>query len=426
MGSSSQAKIKSLRIRFVSDGMKIWIVKSGEALPIDGPSPRIMRAGMLAEALIAAGHEVTWWASTFDHFKKVQRMPADVSKRLSEKYLIKLIWSIGYRKNIGLSRLVSHAHLAYRFCRAISREAKPDLIFAAMPTIESAVASARYARANRIPLVIDIRDLWPDLFVNGVPSGLRTIAQLGLVPYNLLLRYALCSATAIFGISPAYLKWALLKARRSENSLDRIFSLGYMPGKVPFRQIPQTKICWFLGSFGHTYDLDTIIEAAAELARAGRRDIRFVLSGAGERFDPIKSRIQNLHLENVELTGWLSRDQIAEMMERSYLGLACYSTIATQGIPNKIIEYLSAGLPVISSLKGEASDLILKHQCGVNYDPGNKQSLMAAITSVCDDVTQWRCFQVNGLALFNELFNAKKIYPSMVGDLENIQRSFPN
>ena len=49
--------------------MHIWLLKDGENLPIDG-SHRKMRTWLMAEALLRAGHSVTWWSSTHNHQKK--------------------------------------------------------------------------------------------------------------------------------------------------------------------------------------------------------------------------------------------------------------------------------------------------------------------------------------------------------------------
>ena len=56
--------------------MKVWLVKLGEPLPVDG-NRRLHRYGILAEMLSQKGHEVTWWTSTFDHWDKKQRFETD-------------------------------------------------------------------------------------------------------------------------------------------------------------------------------------------------------------------------------------------------------------------------------------------------------------------------------------------------------------
>src|SRR5688572_12390199 len=51
--------------------IKVWLVTAGEPLPLGKQEQRLLRAGLLARYLVAAGHEVTWWTSTFDHTSKL-------------------------------------------------------------------------------------------------------------------------------------------------------------------------------------------------------------------------------------------------------------------------------------------------------------------------------------------------------------------
>ena len=52
--------------------MRIWVYASGEPLPAADRQVRLLRAGNLCRHLQAAGHEVVWWTSSFDHIRKRQ------------------------------------------------------------------------------------------------------------------------------------------------------------------------------------------------------------------------------------------------------------------------------------------------------------------------------------------------------------------
>ena len=49
--------------------MKVWLFQTSEPLPIKGDNMRLLRTGMMAEALTNRGHEVVWFTGTFNHFK---------------------------------------------------------------------------------------------------------------------------------------------------------------------------------------------------------------------------------------------------------------------------------------------------------------------------------------------------------------------
>jgi hypothetical protein len=78
-----------------------------------------------------------------------------------------------------------------------------------------------------VPVIIDVRDLWPDIFVDVVPFGLRTLMKIALYPLRKSARYVFNNCSGIVGISPGYLMWALGYANRPRRALDVVFPLGY-------------------------------------------------------------------------------------------------------------------------------------------------------------------------------------------------------
>ena len=120
----------------------------------------------------------------------------------------------------------------------------------------------------------------------------------------------------------------------------------------------------FAGTFGRTYDLRTVIEAA-KILRANRSErVHFVLCGAGERDAEWRALAAG---QDVTFTGWLPAAELAYLLSKSSIGLAAYSANAPQGIPNKVIEYLSASLPVLCSLPGECRNLLSSARCGAPW-----------------------------------------------------------
>ena len=53
--------------------LKIWVLQTGEPLPLDGDGVRPMRAMNLCNSLREAGHEVILWSSAFEHTSKRHR-----------------------------------------------------------------------------------------------------------------------------------------------------------------------------------------------------------------------------------------------------------------------------------------------------------------------------------------------------------------
>ena len=86
--------------------MHICIFQTGEPLHIDEGNYRPMRAILLADKLLENGHEVTIISSSFYHQRKIFRTTGFKSIIPKKNLTINLIPSTGYRKHIGLKRLL--------------------------------------------------------------------------------------------------------------------------------------------------------------------------------------------------------------------------------------------------------------------------------------------------------------------------------
>jgi glycosyltransferase involved in cell wall biosynthesis len=361
----------------------------GEPLPIDGSRDRLWRTGLLAEILSRRGHDVLWWTSTVDHFHK--RLFVAGEPRVYSRIGVPIQFLAGklYRRNLSLNRLVNHEQIARRFAALAADEPRPDLVVCSFPTIELSREAVRYAAAAEIPVVLDVRDLWPDIFIDVVPRPAKRLARLALARQFSTAEAALARCDAVFAVSAAYLEWGLRKGKRSASPNDRAFPLGYQTTPWTARDAesvqarlrgagvdPALPLVTFAGTFGRTYDLRTVIEAERYLRENHGVRVHFVLSGAGEREAEWRSLAAGA---DVTFTGWLPAAELAYLLDESSLGLAAYSAKAPQGIPNKVIEYLSASLPVLSSLPGECRELLESAHCGAYYEAENPVALADAI-----------------------------------------------
>jgi glycosyltransferase involved in cell wall biosynthesis len=405
--------------------MRVWVAHVGEPLPIDSGTERQLRMSLFAQLLAARGHEVVWWTSTFDHTHKRQRFPASHTVRMSERLELRLLLARPYHSNISLARLINHRQVATAF-QAVARSTKPhqlpDVIFATLPTVELAAAAARFGRHHRIPVIVDVRDLHPDIYLTLVPRFARGLARALLAPLYRDVRSALSQASGIIAIAPSFLRWALEHSGRSQRSTDAVFPLAYPDLDVPPAAVeaagvelrkqgvrPDRRIIWYIGTFNRWIDLGTPIEAARTLATRGRTDVQFVFSGAGN-FDS-RWRRQTAELPNVVFTGWIDTPKIAYMRQIAAAGLAPYRP-GFHTVGNKLFEYMAVGLPVLLGIGGDAKEIIERHQAGVAYDGGSPMSLLDAVEKVLSADVRER-LSANGLRAFQEHYSAEKVYAAM-------------
>jgi len=412
--------------------MKIWLVTIGEPLPIDGDNQRLQRAGMMAKVLANRGHEVTWWTSSFNHALKKDRCQKDETAEIDPNLRITMMYAPGYAKNVSLQRIANHLLLARRFTHLADKAPSPDIILAALPSIALAAASAEYGRACSVPVVLDIRDLWPDVFLDLAPAAVRELARIPLLPAFRLTARACRQATAIIGLTKPFVDWGLKHAGRPATSLDKEFFMGYTSERPGEKEIQQAEQYWtdmgagkddnefivsFFGHIGHCFDFDTVVKAARILNKQSR-PIRFVLCGNGERVEYYRAQADDC--TNILFPGWVNFPKIWVLLRRSAVGLAPYINIDnfSLNLPNKPPEYFSAALPVITGLHGVLSDLLEQTGTGVVYEAGNPTDLAQNLCALFDDPVRRRRMSDNARELYLRRFQADDIYGALANHLE--------
>lgn len=416
--------------------MRVWLVTVGEPLPTDEGDQRLHRTGMLASSLRLQGHDVTWWTSTFDHYHKTQRWEDDNTSVLDEHYRLQVVHSPGYAKNVSIRRIVDHNLHARRVRRRMFAEAdRPDVILCSLPTLELCRVAVDYGHVFGVPVIVDIRDLWPDIFLDAVPDWLHWAARPALLPMFQAATHVCSRATAITGITSDFVDWGLAYAGRSRSDLDRDFPLGYMNRSHPLPTVAEARQFWsdvgldrpvglrvcFLGSLSWTMadEMFTVIEAARQLQMQGD-NVQFVICGSGENLEAHCKAAQGC--DNIVFPGWVDAPRIRALMEMSSVGLLPYRSRAdfARSIPNKVAEYLSAGLPVMSSLRGVTERLLEENDCGVTYQNGDASSLVQQLRALVSDGNRIQTMAWNATSLFAERFDATRVYDEMSDYLQEV------
>lgn len=411
--------------------MIVWVWRDCEPLPFDSNNPRLMRAGMFCAALAARGHQVRWFNSTFDHYQKHFRTQGPGTHRLDDGVQVELVKGLGYFSNSAPRRLVHNAIVAQRFMRRAEEIAaetgqRPDVIVADLPIPDSALAAVRLAKKWQVPSVVSIRDLWPDFFLSFLSPAKAMLAKPFIANLDRIVRSACREADHLIGISEGYLAWSLERAGRARRHGDMVIPLGYAPRKVDADSAKLASLtakgvdfskdlATFVGSWGRTYDLEMLLGAAEALS--GERDLQFVIAGQGEQGLMFEEAAKKL--PNIVLPGWLDRDEIAALLEHSTVALAPYSVSAPQGLPNKLFEYLAAGVFQVTTLGSEAREVLDESGAGLTVPGGDPEAFAAAIVAgrTAGRVPEKRK-QIK--AYFAEHFDADNVYARYVEELENI------
>jgi Glycosyl transferases group 1 len=420
--------------------MRIWLVQTGEELPLDGAQARLLRTAILAETLASRGHDVTYLNATFNHQRKMQRsretQVIEPSSQISASYRIVLLKGCAYRRNISASRFLSHHQNARAFAEIAPKLAVPDVILVGYPPAQLAKAAVQYANQRSIPIAVDCRDMWPEIIGERLPALLRFFAAPFLQRMERMKSQAMAGASAITGISEKFVEWGLSAARREKGAKDRPFRLTVSSTKISDEARLQAQMTCsellkedrpnrlygcFAGTLSTRLDLTTLLDGLDLLSAEERDQLRIILCGKGDLDSEIRQRCKG----NTALifAGWRNSAELAVLMQRSDFGILPYPNTDDflASYPNKVGEYLLAGLPIMTGLKGLTGALLEKYELKVGYSVGNAHSVAHCFRRMLLEKADLRDKRATAEAVGNDQFSPKLIYGEFSDWLEGLQ-----
>lgn len=387
--------------------MRIWLINPYG--PIPGESWRDYRFTIIGETLAAHGHQVRWWTANFSHHFKCFRSKGWNDLDVRPNFQIRLVPTLGYRKHIGLGRVRFELLFAWRMYRRAMKEPSPACIIAVDPPQTIGFLAVRLARRFGIPLILDVMDLWPEIFVLAFPRWLRPLAPVVLCPLYALRRHNLRQASAVTALCNTYLEMALKEAPRLEHAPSATIFNGVNVGA--FRAMNQTssgvselaqKIgkrpgeVWviYAGTLGNNYDIDTLLQAAVQLQQRRSR-IKIVLVGDGPLRQRITEFIEVHRLSNLIYLGKFDVEDLIRLYQVCDVGLCAYAPESNVAMPDKAYDYMAAGLPIVNSLRGELENFLRDRQMGLQYIAGDARSLCNALEELASDADRRRTMARN-------------------------------
>ena len=424
--------------------MRFWIVKAGEPVPFLSAESRdrVWRAGLMSLTLAERGHEVVLWASLFDHIRKRFRdVAADrlIPAEGSAPHLV-FLSSPGYRRNIGLRRIWDHNRMAARFRALAPQLPRPDAIVAAYPTVDLACASVDFGGCHGIPVVVDVRDLWPDIiydWLNRRVAMLRVRTNGILLPYERMARRSFRAADSVIGVSQGMLDWAVARFGRppDRQSTDQAFhqskryiTFGDAQHRAQLSAWAQRgvdlsdrkiRLVW-AGSMTPESDGATLLDALEQIPIRERQAIQVVICGTGSLAARIEEMANNLG--HVTYAGWVDQEALAVLLEHSHIGLMCYLDRFDfqASIPNKVADYCAGGVRILTNLTGEIARLTKGTDTLIYYPTGDSSALANVLVDIARNPVRYRVDHGPAREMFARLFDADKVMGDFARHVESL------
>ena len=313
-------------------------------------------------------YSVTLVTSKFCHILKSTR----AQNPNIQDFKVILIDEPGYRENVSFKRLLSHYIFCKNFEQFLTSYDQPiDLVYSAYPLIKTNYILGKYKKKYEYKLVIDVQDIWPEAISGPIPLFSNAIAQKILAPITKYANETYSLADGLVAVSNTYLKRSDVKTL--DNDLKKVVYIG--ADSLHFENYEKEKkaqriIATYIGTMAGSYDLETVIKAAAMCHEY--IEIQFIGTG------PHEKNLMNLNIESggyVSFLGIKSYKDAMQILVNSDIAINPIKESAQQSITNKLSDYFCCGLPIISCQQSEEVNELLAFGGGVQYCANNAADL---------------------------------------------------
>jgi glycosyltransferase involved in cell wall biosynthesis len=292
-----------------------------------------------------------------------------------------------------------------------------DVVVVSSPTFFSILSGWLLAKMKRARLVVEIRDLWPAIFVElGVLTNRRVI---GLLERLELAAYR--AASQIVVVSEGFREDLMRrgvpasKVHTIRNGADvarfEVAEGADRGWRARLGAGPDDCLVLYAGTHGISQALTVVAEAAALLARRPvGSSVRFAFVGDGADKDRLKSRVEELELRNAVLLPGVPNGEMPRLLAAADICLVPLRDVPlfSSFIPSKMFEYLAAGKAVIGSVTGEAAQILAEAGAAV-VPPQDSGSLAAAIGTLAADRELRELMGKTGRAFVEENYDRRTL-----------------
>jgi glycosyltransferase involved in cell wall biosynthesis len=350
------------------------------------PCAAANRIAAMAHAFAEAGHDVRVYTGMPSFPDGVVAEPYRGRRHVVESdgpVTVERVWAYAAGTSVPGNRVLNWASVALGIARRIvAVKEKYDVVVVSSPPVTLAVPALLAAFAHGAPLVVDVRDVWPEIAVSmgSWKPGSRLARIVGRVADALYARAALVTCVTetarrqivARGVRPA-------KVLLAPNGFDPIAPAD----AAALSPLPGVRDVVYVGNMGLATGLDVVLDAAV-LLRADAT-VRFVLIGGGADAARLRARAAREQLANVVFTGPLPRaDALRALADATLTVVPLIATIA-DSLPTKLFDAMLVGTPVVLSAAGEARVLVERADAGIAVTPGDAPALAEGIRTLLAD-----------------------------------------
>jgi len=376
--------------------MNIWMLNHYTTPP---DTPGGTRHFDFARELVKRGHQVTIFASGFSHrTRREERLEGKQSYRRQNIDGVEFIWlrTTCYFGGNDWRRVINMLSYSFRVVPLGLRfKESPEVILASSPHPFAGLAGWFLAKSKRAKFIFEVRDLWPETFVEiGGYSNKSIVVRLlrvlekflyqrakkivALLPKasEYITRLGIPSNKIVYipnGVSPELFSDTGVEL---PGELGEIISDLKSEGKL---------LVGYTGAHGIANALDTIIEAAEMLQDQGADKVHFLLVGDGPEKQGLAEKARGLRLSNISFFDSIPKYAMPALLQVIDIAVISIrkSGLYEYGMSlNKLFDYMICARPIVWGTNS-VNNPVAEAGCGITVPPEEAEELAKAIMELC-------------------------------------------
>ncbi|MEO8218774.1 MAG: glycosyltransferase family 4 protein [Acidobacteriota bacterium] len=263
-----------------------------------------------------------------------------------------------------------------------------DAYIGSSPTFFAAMAAAFAAAVHRAPFIMEVRDLWPAIFIElGVLKNRRMIAALEHLELWLYKR-----ATRVVTVTDSFRTNLIERGVPAE----KVVTITNGADTEFWREQPQSVIrgqagledkfiVLYIGAHGISQGLQSVLDAAGQLR--DKKDIVFLFVGEGAVKEQLMKRAADDGLENVRFLPPVEKEAVRDFYTACDVAIVPLRNIPLfeTFLPSKIFEIMSMSRPQIGAFAGEAAAILRASGAGIVVPPEDGKAIAESIIQLRND-----------------------------------------
>ena len=391
--------------------MKITYIHQHFSLPSGGGGGRPYE---FARRMVADGHKVTMICGGVEPLD--EEIDGIRVRRLA----------VPYRNSMNVpQRIASFARFMISASFAAART-DADIVFASSTPLTVAVPGIIAKLVQRVPMVFEVRDLWPSVPIElgylKNPVAIWLARSLEKVAYGF--------ADRVVALSPGMRDGVLeVNPKKPVSIIPNASDIELFQHGEAKRNDVRAQLGWrddetivvFAGGFGPVYEIEWSVQLAAALKSD---NVKFVLIGEGATSKAARDRAIKLGLDPDDLLpGKKPRTEVADYYAGADLILS--TMLSTPGLEacsiNKIFDGMASGKPILVNHGGWLRDHLAENSAGWRLDQ-NIGVAAAQVREIISDKDSLIATGANSAALGREKFDRDKLYAQLMDELMEASR----